>query len=62
MINTPLGDLQTLKLTRHKPNSDVRTTLWCAKDIDYLPVKVEHIEDDGVITVAIINSLTGIDY
>ncbi len=61
VIKTPLGDLQTLKITQHKLNSDVQTTLWCAKDINYLPVKVEHIEHDGT-TVAIINSLDGFGY
>jgi hypothetical protein len=61
-IKTPLGELLTVKLERHKPNSRRKSTLWCAKDLDYLPIKVENIEKDGKITVALIKSLEGISY
>ena len=61
-IQTPLGDLLTVKLERHKPNSRRKSTLWCAKDLNYLPIKVENIEKDGKITVALIKSLKGINY
>lgn len=60
IIDTPLGRLRTLKLTRHKPNSRRETTLWCALDLQYLPVKVKNIEKDNKITVAIIQSLSGL--
>lgn len=59
-IKTPLGELQTLKLVRFKPNSSRRTTLWCALRYRYLPVKVVNEEDDGGRTTAIIQSLTGL--
>ena len=62
IINTPLGKLKTIKLTRHKPNSRRETTLWCALDLHYLPVKVENIEKDDKITVAIIQSLQGLGH
>lgn len=61
-VNTPLGKLLTVKLERHKPNSRRKSTLWCAKDLGYLPIKVENIETDGKITVALIKSLAGISY
>ncbi len=61
-IGTPLGKLKTVKLQRHKPNSRRKSTLWCAKDLEYLPIKVENIERDGKITVALIKSLKGISY
>jgi hypothetical protein len=61
-IKTPLGNLETIKLERHKPNSRRKSTLWCAKALEFLPVKVENIEKDGKITVALINSLKGIAY
>jgi Protein of unknown function (DUF3108) len=61
-LKTPLGELQTVKLERHKPNSRRKSTLWCAKELEYLPVKVENIEKDGKITVALIKSLEGIAY
>jgi uncharacterized protein DUF3108 len=62
ILKTPLGELLTIKLERHKPNSRRKSTLWCAKALDYLPVKVENIEKDGKITVALIKSLEGISY
>jgi len=62
IINTPLGKLETIKLVRLKPNSRRKSTLWCAKKLEFLPIKVENIEKDGKITVALINSLKGISY
>lgn len=59
-VSTPLGKWQTLKLSRHKQESERQTTLWCASALNYLPVKVENIEPDGNTTVAIIESVSGI--
>jgi len=43
-IDTPVGKLDTLKLQRV---DDVRhTTIWCAKSLDYLPVRIEQVERD----------------
>ncbi len=61
-VKTPLGKLHTIKLERHKPNSRRKSTLWCAKELEYLPIKVENVEKDGRITVALIDSLEGIAY
>lgn len=61
-IKTPIGKLLTVKLERHKPNSRRKSTLWCAKDLEFLPIKVENIEKDGKVTVALIKSLEGINY
>jgi len=60
VIDTPLGKLHTLKLSRHKPNSRRETMLWCAEGLHFLPVKVKNIEDDGKVTVAIVQSLQGL--
>ena len=62
IINTPLGKLETIKLVRFKPNSLRKSTLWCAKKLEFLPIKVEKIGKDGKIIVALINSLKGISY
>jgi len=62
IIKTPIGNLHTLKLERQRPDSRRKTTLWCAQELKFLPVKVENIETDGRKTTAIINSLSGIDY
>ncbi|MBI2994862.1 MAG: DUF3108 domain-containing protein [Gammaproteobacteria bacterium] len=58
-VSTPLGDILTLKLTRHKQQSEQKMTLWCAPHLSFLPVKVENVEPDGTTTVAIIQSITG---
>lgn len=60
-ITTPMGQIETIKLTRHreKPN-DRETTLWCAPALGYLPVKLEHVEDEAVFT-ALLRRLQGID-
>ena len=62
IIKTPLGDLQTMKLVRHKPNQRGKTTFWCAEKLRYLPVKVENIEKEGRKTVVMIESLSGIEH
>lgn len=59
-IHTPLGDLQTIKLARYKPGSKDQTLLWCAINLDYLPIKVENTEKDGQVTTAIIKALKGL--
>lgn len=60
-ITTPLGDIKTVKLTRERDqDSDRETTLWCAPALNYLPVKLEHVEDDATFT-ALLRRLKGID-
>jgi hypothetical protein len=60
-ITTPLGDIDTVKLTRERDDESEReTTLWCAPALNYLPVKLEHVEDDTTFT-ALLRHLKGID-
>ena len=58
-IDTPLGSFNTVKMLRHKPGSSRRSVFWCAPDLKFLPIKVEHTEKDGSSTVAVIKSLSG---
>ncbi|WP_438970047.1 DUF3108 domain-containing protein [Methylophaga sp.] len=61
IITTPLGQIEAVKLTRHREKpSDRQTTLWCAPALNYLPVKLEHIEDETRFT-ALLRRLKGID-
>jgi len=61
VITTPLGQIDTVKLTRKRDKpGDRETTLWCAPALNYLPVKLEHVED-GTNFTAVIRSLKGID-
>jgi hypothetical protein len=59
-ITTPLGELQTVKVSRQRPNSRRETVFWCAKKLHFLPVRVENIETDGGKTTVIIDSVTGL--
>jgi len=62
VINTPLGDIKAIKLKRRRDKSKSRqTTLWCAPSLNYLPVRLEHIEKDGSLFVATLRRLKGID-
>ncbi len=60
-INTPLGKIKAVKLTRERDaDSDRKTTLWCAPALGYLPVKLEHIEKDDSRFTAYLRKLDGI--
>ncbi len=61
-MDTPIGTFKTLKILRTKPGSKQKLFLWCALDLQYLPVKIETIEKDGLKIIAIINTLTGMEY
>ncbi len=44
-LDTPLGQLNTLKFTRQDPQNEKRfSVLWCAPELHYLPVRIEHTE------------------
>ena len=60
-IDTPIGRFNTIKITRQKPGKKGNTILWCASELNYLPIKVENIDDDGSITTAMIDKLTGLN-
>ena len=59
VVETPLGSFNTIKMLRHKPGSSRRSVFWCAPDLAFLQVKVEHTEKDGSTTVAVLKSLQG---
>ncbi len=60
-VETPLGKIAAVKLTRERDaDSDRKTTLWCAPALGYLPVKLEHIEKDDSRFTAYLRKLDGI--
>lgn len=59
VVETPLGSFNTVKMLRHKPGSSRKSVFWCAPDLEFLQVKVEHTEKDGSTTVAVLKSLQG---
>lgn len=60
LIRTPIGKFNTVKFLRQKPGDKEKIILWCANNLHFLPIKVENEDDDGSITTAIINQLTGL--
>lgn len=62
IITTPLGQIETIKLIRKREQKKERqTTLWCAPALNYLPVKLEHIEKGGTVFTAVLRRLKGIN-
>lgn len=62
IIKTPLGQFNTMKIVRQRPNSEHITELWCAYDLNFLPIKVVNIEKEGAVTSVIIESLNGFGF
>ena len=46
-ISTPIGKFKTLVVNRKDPNSSKETTVYCAEDLDWLPVRIEHTDKKG---------------
>lgn len=44
LIDTPVGYLKTLKFIQQAKNKERYTMLWCAPDLHYFPVRIEHRE------------------
>lgn len=61
-ITTPLGSIATIKIIRKRePKKQRQTILWCAPTLNYLPIKLQHIEKDGSVFTATLRQLKGID-
>lgn len=47
-INTPLGQLQAIKISRNKRGrTDGHSTLWLAPELQYLTIQIEKTDKDG---------------
>lgn len=55
-IDSPAGKLRTVKLLRSRPGSSSETTVWLAKDWNYLIVRLEQREDDEVYSLELIKA------
>ena len=58
VLNTPLGKLKTVRLQRIGDRRD--TTVWCAPQLSYLPVRLEQQDTDGSELTMQITSVQGI--
>ena len=56
-ISSPIGKFKTVIVNRKDPNSSKQTTVYCASKLDWLPVKIKHIDKKGKSMTAILNSL-----
>lgn len=57
-IRTPLGRFETVRVLR--VHGKRKTTLWCAKQLNYLPVRIEQRKGDHSPVNAILTSVTGL--
>lgn len=58
-IETALGPLEAAKIRRIREGEARKTMIWCARAYGYLPVRVEHHEDDGISVILEIDTLEG---
>ena len=58
-IRTALGTFDTTVIRRERSDSKRETTLWCADELGFLPVRIVHVERDGTVLTARIDSLGG---
>ncbi len=59
VLDTPLGQLNTIKIERVRAaESRRRTTVWLAKDWDYLLVRLEQVSSSGTETELSLESAT----
>lgn len=57
-IKTPLGTFDTLRIDRiRKANDKRRSTVWVAPALDYLMIKMEHVENVGVRGTVLLKKL-----
>lgn len=57
-LQTPLGVLNTIKLEHHRSHQDGIMIIWCAEDLAYLPVKIQHQQLGLPNYISVINSYT----
>lgn len=60
-LDTALGLMQTIKVRRIRDDNKRETTLWCAPELHFLPVKMVHREKDGQVVSATIESAQGFE-
>jgi hypothetical protein len=57
MLDTPMGKIKTLKVSRVHGDAKRHTTFWLAEDLDYLPAKVLQ-NDSGAVYIIELTSYT----
>lgn len=59
-IDTVVGSLRTTLVERTQSGKSRLTRIWCAQALNFLPVRIEHIEEDGTLrfTLTAVQGLT----
>ncbi|MDT8385088.1 MAG: DUF3108 domain-containing protein [Gammaproteobacteria bacterium] len=57
-IKTALGTFDTVRLRYIKGSR--KTTMWCARELAYLPVRIEQRKDDDSPVIAVLTSVRGL--
>lgn len=50
-LETPLGKMETIKVEHYDTQKKDRFTFWCAKSLEYLPIKIRKVEEDGDVVL-----------
>ena len=56
VIDSPVGKLNTVKLSRSREGSDSETIVWLAKDWNYLIVRLEQTDEDDTYSLELLNA------
>jgi hypothetical protein len=61
-VKTGIGELQTLVLVQQRESSTRMTRLYVAKELRYLPVRIEQHRDGELQTAFLLESVNGIEH
>jgi hypothetical protein len=56
-LKTGIGDVRTLRISKHDSDGEGKLELWLAPDYRYLPVKISQTEKDGTVTEQLVKQL-----
>ena len=57
-IKTPMGKMNAVAMTRKDPNSKKQSTIYCAEKLNWLPLRIDHVDKKGKKMTAIIESFS----
>lgn len=60
MIEVPFGRFEAVKLVRNADDSSRSMYLWCAPELDFLPVRIELWKDDKRVSRADLKAVKGL--
>ena len=57
ILDTPLGKIAAEKVSQQRPGSSRRTLIWAARDLGFLPVRIEQVREGHAPVSLVIESL-----